>query len=67
LSEKAKPPKVMHITLNDPERIQAYKPALGLPAWHPASGFSLREYRAPRRTSGRSYRPVKLEYRRDNI
>jgi hypothetical protein len=37
----------MHITLKDPERIQAYKSGLGLPAWHPASGFSLRGYRAP--------------------
>jgi hypothetical protein len=42
LLRRVKPPKVMHITLIDPECILVFKSGLGLLKWHPASGFSLR-------------------------
>ena len=35
-------PRVMYITLTDPEHIQAFKSGFGLLRWHSASGFSLR-------------------------
>jgi hypothetical protein len=37
-----KSPEVMHITLTDPERIQALKAGRGLLGWLPGFGFSLR-------------------------
>jgi len=42
MPERVKSPEVMHITLTDPERIQALKSGCGLLRWLPGFGFSLR-------------------------
>lgn len=67
LFRRVKPPRVMKITLNDPECIQTFK--IGLRPAQVASGFWViaARTRATHLASGRCSRPAKLEYRCDRI
>jgi hypothetical protein len=67
MAERVKSPKVMHVTLIDPERIQALKSGSSLLRWLPGLGFSLRQNCATHLTSGYQSRHAKLEYRLDRI